>query len=73
MSSLPENILTKFNRLPAELKQEAADFVEFLMLKHENQIQNQSRKKPQFGSCKGLFVIPDDFDEPLKDFNSYMK
>jgi antitoxin (DNA-binding transcriptional repressor) of toxin-antitoxin stability system len=24
------------------------------------------------GSAKGLFVVPDDFDEPLEDFRDYM-
>ena len=24
------------------------------------------------GSAKGLFVVPDDFDAPLEDFNEYM-
>jgi prevent-host-death family protein len=24
------------------------------------------------GSAKGLFVVPDDFDEPLDDFRDYM-
>ncbi len=24
------------------------------------------------GSAKGLFVVPDDFDEPLEDFREYM-
>lgn len=68
-----EDVLSKYKRLPDELKQEVDDFIEFLLLKYANEIRKQNRKKPQFGSCKGLFVIPDDFDEPLEDFNSYMK
>jgi antitoxin (DNA-binding transcriptional repressor) of toxin-antitoxin stability system len=24
------------------------------------------------GSAKGLFTVPDDFDEPLEDFRDYM-
>lgn len=28
---------------------------------------------PQFGSAKGLIVMSDDFDEPLKDFEEYMR
>jgi len=28
---------------------------------------------PQFGSAKGLFVLADDFDEPLADFDEYRK
>jgi antitoxin (DNA-binding transcriptional repressor) of toxin-antitoxin stability system len=29
-------------------------------------------RHPQFGSAKGLVVIADDFDAPLKDFEGYM-
>lgn len=32
---------------------------------------NQTRPRPQFGSAKGLFVMTDDFDEPLEDFDDY--
>ena len=28
---------------------------------------------PQFGSAKGLFVLAEDFDEPLADFDEYRK
>ena len=28
---------------------------------------------PQFGSGKGLMVMADDFDEPLADFDEYMR
>ncbi len=31
------------------------------------------KPKPQFGSAKGLFVLADDFDEPLEDFDEYRK
>ena len=29
-------------------------------------------KARKAGSAKGLFVVPDDFDEPLEDFRDYM-
>jgi antitoxin (DNA-binding transcriptional repressor) of toxin-antitoxin stability system len=28
---------------------------------------------PKAGSCKGLFVVPDDFKEPLEDMREYME
>lgn len=28
---------------------------------------------PQFGSAKGLFVMAEDFNEPLSDFDEYRK
>ncbi len=32
----------------------------------------QDKPKPKFGSAKGMFVMHDDFDEPLEDFKDYM-
>jgi antitoxin (DNA-binding transcriptional repressor) of toxin-antitoxin stability system len=29
------------------------------------------KRRPQFGSAKGLIVLADDFDAPLEDFNEY--
>lgn len=31
------------------------------------------KPRPQFGSAKGLITMSDDFDEPLEDFEEYMK
>jgi len=33
----------------------------------------QEKPRPQFGSAKGLFVMTEDFDEPLEDFDEYRK
>jgi antitoxin (DNA-binding transcriptional repressor) of toxin-antitoxin stability system len=30
------------------------------------------KRRPQFGSAKGLITMSDDFDEPLEDFKEYM-
>ena len=32
-----------------------------------------TKPRPQFGSARGLITISDDFDEPLEDFEEYMK
>jgi antitoxin (DNA-binding transcriptional repressor) of toxin-antitoxin stability system len=32
-----------------------------------------AKPRPQFGSAKGLITMSDDFDEPLEDFEEYMK
>ena len=32
-----------------------------------------TKAQPKFGSAKGLITMSDDFDEPLEDFNEYMK
>ena len=31
------------------------------------------KPRPQFGSAKGLITMSEDFDEPLEDFEDYMK
>lgn len=31
-----------------------------------------ARPRRQFGSAKGLITVPDDFDDPLEDFEPYM-
>ena len=31
------------------------------------------KPRPRFGSAKGLITMSDDFDEPVEDFEAYMK
>ena len=33
----------------------------------------QEKPRPQFGSAKDLFVMAEDFDTPLEDFDEYRK
>lgn len=33
----------------------------------------QEKPRPQFGSAKDLFVMAEDFNEPLTDFDEYRK
>ncbi len=66
------SIYTKLNNLPDAMKAEVADFIEFL----ENKAKKQSKAiatKPKFGSAKDMFVMHEDFDEPLEDFKDYME
>lgn len=44
------------------------DFIEFL----EQKAKKANKAVPKFGSAKGMFVMHDDFDEPLEDFKDYM-
>ncbi len=67
-----EMFVSKINNLPEELKREMLDFMEYLITKNKDKIQKKSSRTPKFGSCKGLFIIPNDFDEPLEDFKDYM-
>jgi hypothetical protein len=62
-------LYTKISSLPADLKQEVSDFVEFLKQKVKAKNQLKERKP---GSAKGLIKMAPDFDEPLEDFKDYM-
>lgn len=31
-----------------------------------------AKRRPQFGSAKGLVTISEDFDDPIEDFKDYM-
>ena len=62
-------LYTEISTLPASLKQEVKDFVEFLKTKKKSKSKIKERK---FGCSKGLFKMHDDFDKPLDDFKDYM-
>ena len=56
--------------LPEELKSEVSLFIDKLLAKAKT---SNEKKKPVFGSGKGIFVVHDNFDEPLDDFKEYMQ
>jgi len=56
-------------RLPASLKKEVSDFVEFLLSKHKKK---EIVVKREFGCAQDKFTMTQDFDEPLGDFKDYM-
>ena len=63
--------------LPA-LVDEATKGTEVILTKDNQPIARlvpyvRSRRRPQFGSAKGLVSIADDFDAPLDDFKEYME
>ena len=62
-------LLEKLSKLPDNLKNEVADFVDFLVNKNNG---INAERKPVFGSAKGMFTMMPDFDEPLEDFKEYM-
>lgn len=62
-------LYSKLATLPDDLKAEVSDFVDFLATKRKK---SHEKKKPRFGSGKGMFVMKPDFDEPLDDFKEYM-
>ena len=62
-------LYTEISSLPAELKKEVSDFVEFLKQKSRK---SKKLKERKFGYAKGFFKMAVDFDEPLQDFKEYM-
>lgn len=62
-------LYTELSTLPADLKKEVQDFIEFLKTKAKKQRPIKQRK---FGAAKGFFKMRSDFDEPLEDFKDYM-
>lgn len=71
-------ILEKLEALPESLQTEVLHYIEFLAERYANEeveeIKDKTKKRRLFGSMKGTFVLPlpDDFDEPLDDFEEYM-
>lgn len=63
-------LYSKLATLPDDLKAEVSDFVDFLAARRKK---SNEKKKPRFGSGKGMFVLKPDFDEPLDDFKEYMQ
>jgi hypothetical protein len=63
-------LYNKIAGLPVHLKDEAADFIDFL-----NQRTKQRTNKPNkrtAGLAKGLIAMKDNFDDPIEVFNEYM-
>mgnify|MGYP006306885153 CR=1 FL=1 len=71
-------LLEKLEALPESLQTEVLHYVEFLSERYADtepkDTQDQTKKRRLFGSMKGTFVLPlpDNFDEPLDDFEEYM-
>lgn len=63
-------VLSQFQQLPDNLKQEVLDFIGYLWSKHS--AKKPQKNRPQFGSAKGKYQISADFDEPLDLFKGYM-
>jgi hypothetical protein len=68
------SLLTQINSLPANLRQEVQDFVEFLKTKVERNSEKieESKAPRKPGALKGKIKMSPDFDEPLDDFKEYM-
>ena len=57
-----DNLLIKqYEMLPDSLKKEVLDIVAFLLHKYQHKTEIKSKKKPKFGSSRGMFIIAEDF------------
>lgn len=66
-------LIQEIHTLPENLKLEVLHFIQFLKQKQTAKTEPEKRrKKRKAGSAKGMFVMADDFDEPLEDFAEYM-
>lgn len=66
-------LIQEIQTLPENLKQEVLQFVQSLKQKQTEKTElEKPRKNRKAGSAKGMFVMADDFDEPLEDFAEYM-
>ena len=64
-------LISELNQLPKNIRQEALDFIGYLVSKYKV-ANKKERKKPKFGSAKGKYKMSADFDAPLEDFKDYM-
>lgn len=64
-------LLAKLSNLPASLKREVADFIDFLVYKSK-----AGEKKARVrvaGKAKGLIEVKPDFDDPIPGFEDYTR
>ncbi|MEM9328454.1 MAG: DUF2281 domain-containing protein [Bacteroidota bacterium] len=62
-------IYTQLSTLPSELRKQVGDFIDFLKFKSRKELPS----KRVAGLAKGMIKMSSDFDEPLDDFNEYMR
>lgn len=64
-------LFTRISSLPKSIQDEVNDFAEFLIQKkHKPSLKNIH---PKAECMQGIFKMRADFNEPLDDFNDYMK
>lgn len=64
------DLVAKIEKLPPDKQAEVEDLVDFLASKQPST--GETPKKRRLGSGKEMFIMRDDFDEPLEDFKEYM-
>ena len=80
---MPETVLSEtallqtYIKLPLQLRVEVSVFMQYIVNKYHTkkdpeQVANEKPGKIQFGLLKGKIKVPQEFNEPLNDFNEYM-
>jgi Protein of unknown function (DUF2281) len=80
MTTATKNIIHKLETLPESMVNEVEDFIDFLKAKHSKRFPKSANEhanvveepKSLYGAAKGLFVIPEDFNDPIDDLKDYM-
>lgn len=73
--------IRQFSQMPEEMKREVVSYFEYLLFKYNLEHGKKSQqtevgarqRHPKAGFLKGTFILSDDFDAPLDDFNAYMQ
>ena len=67
-------ILKNVEKLPESVKQAVLLYTEFLASQYMEETEASPKKHRLAGSMKGTFVLPlpDNFDDPLEEFEEYM-
>ena len=58
-------LYTKLSGLPSNLKMEVAHFIDFLKLKSQNKVKQNSKRVA--GLAKGLIDLKENFDKPIDE------
>ena len=69
---MSSTLLEKIASIPKEKEKEVEAFLDSILAEAKKDSE-QDKRKPVFGSGKGMIIyMADDFDEPLEDFKDYM-
>jgi hypothetical protein len=70
---MEQALLEQIQRLPESVQQEALQYIESLVAKHNQSVQAPPLdRKNAFGIWKGAVWMSDDFNAPLDDLQEYM-
>ncbi len=75
--NIDAEILKTLDKMPENLKQELLHYAKYLVDNYSQAVSQETlpQKKRRSGILQGTFVLPlpENFDEPLEDFQEYME